>query len=280
MLAKTLSEAMKKVSFNALRTLKLDGVTAIKPEQYQAEMDKISAAEWLLFPEYWQLPTLLYGSKKKVFPSPASYFLGHDKVQQTRAFETYFPAHTPLTLIRPNTANAQNEILQTMMLPFVAKTVKASMGYGVFKINTISEFNAYCDLHDVLYVQELLPIDRDLRIIVIGDKALGGYWRKASEASFHNNIAQGGEVIIDNVPPQALQLAETVARHFGIDHAGFDIAMVGEHPYLFEFNRLFGNHGLAAAGIDIDHAINEYLAQRSENNVTPLWQLPPTDLAS
>ncbi|WP_119393303.1 ATP-grasp domain-containing protein [Salinibius halmophilus] len=271
---------MKKVSFNALRTLKLSGVTAIKPESFQTELDRIDAAEWLLFPEYWQLPTLIYGTKKKVFPSPASYFLGHDKVQQTRAFETFFPAHVPLTLIRPNTASAIEEILDVMMYPFVAKTAKASMGYGVFKINNRSEFDDYCAKHDVLYVQELLPIDRDLRIIVIGDKALGGYWRKASEHGFHNNISQGGEIITGEVSEQALALAERVARHFGIDHAGFDIAMVGEHPYLFEFNRLFGNQGLEVAGIDVDAAIEEYLAQRSEPTVEQLWPYPPTDLAS
>lgn len=250
---------MKIISFNALRTLKLDGVTAIKPEQYQVELEKINLADWLLFPEYWQLPTLMYGTKKKVFPSPASYFLGHDKIQQTRAFETFFPANTPWTLIRGNTPSAQEDILDTFDFPFVAKTAKASMGDGVFKIENRSDFTRYCASHDVLYVQELLPIDRDLRIIVVGDKALGGYWRKAAPAGFHNNVAQGGEIIIDDVPQAALELAEKVARHFGIDHAGFDIAMVDGHPYLFEFNRVFGNQGLAAAGIDVDAAITEYL---------------------
>lgn len=257
---------MKLVSFNALRTLALDNVTAIKPELYQAHLPQIEAADCLLFPEYWQLPTLLYGSKKRIFPSPASYFLGHDKIQQTRAFETYFPAHTPLTLIRANTASAREEILATFDYPFVAKTAKASMGLGVFKINCLSDFDHYCQTHDSLYVQELLPIDRDLRLIVIGEQVLGGYWRKAAEGDFLNNVSQGGAIMPGPIPRAAKHLAEQVAKHFGIDHAGFDIAMVGGHPYLLEFNRLFGNQGLAAAGIDLNQAITEYLATFSNGH--------------
>ena len=48
----------------------------------------------------------------------------------------------------------------------------------------------------------------------------------------------------------------------GVDHAGFDIALVDGYPYVLEFNRLFGNKGLAA-GHELQDAILGYLRQSS-----------------
>jgi len=39
------------------------------------------------------------------------------------------------------------------------------MGRGVFLIKNEADFLTYCSTRDVLYVQEYLPIDRDLRIV-------------------------------------------------------------------------------------------------------------------
>jgi ribosomal protein S6--L-glutamate ligase len=54
-----------------------------------------------------------------------------------------------------------------------------------------------------------------------------------------------------------------MARNLGIDHAGFDIAMVDGHPYLFEFNRLFGNAGLGANAAAYNSILLDYLDRQS-----------------
>jgi ribosomal protein S6--L-glutamate ligase len=42
--------------------------------------------------------------------------------------------------------------------------------------------------------------------------------------------------------------------------------MVGHHPFVFEFNRLFGNQGLAGLQNKVDDAIQSYLLKHWGDN--------------
>lgn len=255
---------MKLISFDIFRTLGFPDTRVIKPEHFFQHKDDLAEADWVLFPGYWQLNALIYGLKCRVFPSEASYRIGHDKVEMTRAFEMVAPAHTPLTLIEPNGPVQRDLLWETMTLPFVAKKPKASMGEGVWLIRDRADWLAYCERSEVLYVQEYLPIEKDLRIVVVGDRVLTAYWRHQADQGFYNNVARGGWVEHGAVPRSATDLALHVAQSLGVNHAGFDIAMVGGHPYLLEFNRLFGNQGLNR-GTELRDAILGYL----RDNATP-----------
>ncbi len=257
---------MKLVSFDATRTLHIAGAGYIKPDHFFDHTDTITAADVVLFPEYWQINTLLYGLKARVFPSPASYHLGHDKIEMTRAFRLVAPHNLPFTLIEPNTPESAARVWAAMPLPFVAKIPRSSMGDGVFLIDTQKDWQAYLNQTSVIYAQEYLPIDRDLRIVWIGDRIVGGYWRIQSDRSFHNNVAKGGQIESGILPAEACALVERLATTLGIDHGGFDIAMVGHHPYVFEFNRLFGNQGLEGKGKLISQAIVDYLRRTACGN--------------
>jgi len=252
------------ISFDALRTLGFTDTRYLKPEQLFAERDLIKNAEWILFPEYWQLGALLYGYKSNIFPSPASYLLGHDKIEMTRAFLSIVPQHIPQTHISGNTPSRAETLWDEMCTPFVAKLPRSSQGQGVWLVENRADWAQYVARTDVLYVQELLPIDRDLRVVVIGGTVVDAYWRLQSSDGFHNNVSRGGTISYDPVPQNALDLAMHVAIALEIDHAGFDIAMVGQHPYLLEFNRLFGNTGIRGGDAVIHEAIVRYLRSRSK----------------
>lgn len=253
---------MKLVSFDALRTLRFPPHTYLKPELFLGHREAIESADWVLYPEFWQLNALVFGFKARIFPSLATYLIGHDKVQMTRVFEALAPAHVPQTLIRGNSPEHAERIWDALTLPFVAKLPKASMGEGVFLIETREDWLGYCARTDVLYAQEYLPVDRDLRLVVIGERVLGGYWRLQSANGFHNNVARGGTAIAGPLPPAAVTLVQDLARRLGIDHAGFDVAMVDGHPYLLEFNRLFGTQGISALLEDPTELIVSYLRSR------------------
>jgi len=252
------------ISFDIFRTLGFNDTKQLKPEQIFKHKDEISAADWVLYPEYWQLNALIYGLKARVFPSQASYLLGHNKIEMTRAFEMVAPANTPHTEIRANTPSNADELWELMLRPFVAKLPKASQGSGVWLIETRAEWKAYLDKTDVLYVQEYLPINRDIRVVIIGDKVVSAYWRLQSDQGFYNNVAKGGVIDQSPVPAQAVNLALHLAQSLDIDHAGFDIAMVGDHPYVFEFNRLFGNQGIEGGEQKLREAIIDYLLRKQE----------------
>ena len=271
---------MNCVSFDAFRTLHLPDTLYIKPEQMFAQRAEIEAADWVLFPEYWQVNALVFGLKKKIFPSLSSYLIGHDKVEMTRAFSMVAPGHLPWTLIEPNTPDHARQVWDQMPLPFVAKIPKSSMGQGVFLIESRTDWNIYLGTTPVIYVQEYLPIERDLRLVVVGGKLVAGFWRCQGHDGFHNNLSQGGTVDADTPLPQvAVDLVLRVSQQLEIDHAGFDVAMVDGYPYLLEFNRLFGNRGLPGLSQQVSAAILDYLQEQTERDDDPIDPTPPLPVA-
>jgi ribosomal protein S6--L-glutamate ligase len=254
---------MRLVSFDVFRTLGFPDTTVLKPDQYLAHKAALQQADWVLFPEYWQLNALVYGFKCRVFPSLSSYRIGHDKVEMTRAFQAVAPEHTPWTMISANGPLERDEIWNSMALPFVAKLPKASMGEGVWLIENRGDWLRYCERTNVLYAQEYLPLERDARVVIVGDKVLTAYWRTQAEQGFYNNLARGGSIDCSPVPAVMTDLALRLARALGVDHAGFDIALVEGYPYVLEFNRLFGNKGLSE-GAELKDAILAYLREQTE----------------
>ena len=250
---------MRLISFDPLRTLEIPGVINVKPEDWLRRKAEIMAADALLFPEYWQVNALMYAWQRRIFPSISSYHLGHDKIEMTRAFEAVCPAHVPFTRILPSTPAALEQVLDEFTFPFVAKVVRSSMGQGVTLIESRAAFRHYAQANEILYIQERLQIHRDVRVVVVGGQVVTAYWREAQDGKFHNNVAQGGTVSFEHVPDEALRLAERVATQLGIDHAGFDIAQVDGHCYLFEFNVRFGTEALNARGIRLGPLIVDYL---------------------
>lgn len=264
---------MRLVSFDIYRALGIPGVQTIKPEHYFRKLNEIQAADWVLFPQYWQINSLLYGLQKRVFPSPASYHLGHNKIEQTRALLTVAPQHTPHTEILPASESAMEQILDCFEFPFVAKVVRSSMGIGVYRIESHQELQRYVQCNDVLYVQEYLPINRDLRVVWVGNQVLLAYWREHGDG-FHFNVARGGVINYDLIPPAAIALVSRVASKLGINHAGFDIALVDGHCYILEFNIIFGLEGLNRQGIRYGEHILRYLESENSFPTNPISPQP------
>lgn len=258
------------ITFNPFRTIGIPGVIYIKPEHMFREIETIRKADWILFPEYWQVPTLVYGLKKRIFPNIETIQLGYSKIDMTRALWAVCPEHVPYTEITGNTPERSIDILDAFDFPFVAKESRSSMGNGVFLINSKRDFIKYAEKNDVLYVQEYLQVDRDLRISVVGNKVIGAYWRIGGQ-DFHNNVAKGSLISFDNIPEAAIQLVKKVAKELNINHAGFDLMYVDGRFYFLEFNVLFGNQAFRQIGLSVEDEILEYLQihQPPRSPVTP-----------
>lgn len=249
---------MRLVTFDPFRTLGLPGVRYIKPDHMHRHLDELREADWLLFPEYWQINSLHYVLKRPIFPSPGSYHLGHDKVEMTRALQAACPGHLPHTEILANTAENVTAVPTRWTYPFVAKIPRASMGLGVFLIEDDLQWREYAARTPVLYVQELLPLKRDLRVVLVGSEVVASYWREGT--GFHNNISRGAEVRTDlSVPDEAVTFVRSLAGFLGIDHAGFDLGWVDGRPMVLEFNRLFGNQGIPGLQQKVTEAMRDYL---------------------
>ncbi len=181
---------MKLITFDVFRTLGIPGVRYIKPERMFDHIEEIRQADWLLFPEYWQVNSLLYGLGARLFPSPASYHLGHDKVEQTRAFLALAPEHVPATEILGTSPASLARVEARFGYPFIAKRIKSSMGEGVRLIASRQELLAHVAEETVLYAQQRLPIDRDLRIVLVGGELIAAYWRVTPLGGYRANVSQ------------------------------------------------------------------------------------------
>ena len=258
---------MRLLSFDPFRGLGL-AQQFVKPEHWLRDIHLLRAADVLLYPASWQVNGLCHVLRKEIFPNLASYQLGWDKVEMTRAFQLAVPEAVPETLMLPADPQAAELALDTLGLPLVVKEPRNSMGRGVRLIENRTDLLRWIESVEVLYAQQYLPNDGDLRVVWVGGEVAAAYWRRNS-GGFHNNVARGGVIDFDRVPVAALELVRRAALSLGVDHAGFDVMMVDGHPLLLEFNVLFGNEALNQAGIDLKPLILGYLDRTYSPRVQP-----------
>lgn len=186
---------------------------------------------------------------KETFPSYHTYKFAQDKIKQTAIFQMLGIPH-PRTRIFYGPAQ-KKQILSSYDFPFIAKIPRGSAkGVGVFLIQTPGDLETYLGQGGPAYVQDYLPIDRDMRIIVMGRQVVLGFWRIARENSFKTNLFQGGQINFDPLPPKALDLALLTAEKCRWDDVGIDIVQSGNQFYVLEGNMKYGTKGFKKAGID------------------------------
>ncbi|MFP4573731.1 MAG: RimK family alpha-L-glutamate ligase [Desulfobacterales bacterium] len=193
---------------------------------------------------------------KPIFPSIHTYRFVQDKIKQSALFEI-------LEVPRPRTRvfygrRLQEKILSYFSFPFIAKIPRGSaLGRGVFLVRCKDDLNEYCCLTNTAYIQEYLPIDRDIRVVVIGDEVAHAYWRIAVEGEFRTNLACGAKIRTDGVPEAAYMLALDTARKCGWNDVGIDICICRDRLYVLEANMKYGKAGFAHSGIDYCSVMEE-----------------------
>jgi len=188
-----------------------------------------------------------------VFPRNYYLFMG-DKIAQTDLFNLLEISH-PRTGIYYGRAMSKR-IENDFSYPFIAKTpIASSQGKGVFLVRGPEELSQYLGTHNPAYIQEYLPIERDLRVVVICEKPVHAYWRIHREGDFRNNVSQGGTIVFEGIPAAALDFAVETARRCGFDEVGLDICEHAGKYWVLEANMVFGQEGFRKKGLDIHEII-------------------------
>lgn len=213
-----------------------------------AEAQLIRTAQIIYYPTSYYAD-LLDVAGIKTFPSYHTYKCVQDKIKQTTLFQLLGIPH-PTTKFYYGTRQKE-KITTHFAFPFIGKIPRGSaLGRGVYLIRNMSELQQYLADTDVAYIQSYLPIDRDMRVVVIGAKVVHGYWRIAPEGDFRTNIAVGGHILLDPIPAAALDLARHTARVCRWDDVGIDICRHDGNFYVLEANMKYGKEGFRKAGID------------------------------
>ena len=186
---------------------------------------------------------------KKTFPSYHTYKCVQDKIKQTALLNLLEIPH-PRTRVFYG-KRQKKAICNHFKFPFVAKIPRGSaMGRGVYLIKNNDDLHSYCNLSTVAYIQEYLPSDRDMRIVIIGKEVVHAYWRIAPEGEFRSNVAVGATIQLEPLPRQAIDLALDTAQKCRWNDVGIDIVAHDGRFYVLEANMKYGREGFRQAGID------------------------------
>ena len=192
------------------------------------------------------------------FPSYHTYKFVQDKIKQTTLLNILGIPH-PRTRIFYGKRQISS-ITQHFRFPFIAKIPRGSaMGRGVFRIRNSEDLDCYTLNTSIAYIQEYLPMDRDIRVVVIGNRVVHAYWRIAPADDFRTNVAVGGTVNLDPVPGAARKLALETARKCRWDDVGIDICQCNGQYYVIEANMKYGKEGFRQAGIDYFHLMESMI---------------------
>jgi ribosomal protein S6--L-glutamate ligase len=221
------------------------------------EADLIRNASKIYYPSLFYAD-LFDAIGKNTFPSYHTYKCVQDKIKQTALFELLNISH-PRTRVFYG-KRQKKTITDHFKVPFIGKVPRGSaMGRGVYLIQNQSELDDYLALTDVAYIQEYLPVDRDIRVVVIGQRVVHAYWRIAPQNEFRSNIALGGRICLDAVPREALELALDTARSCRWDDVGIDICRHAGRYYVFEANMKYGRKALKLKGMDLKEIFRQKL---------------------
>ncbi len=186
---------------------------------------------------------------KQVFPANSRRFIGN-KIRQTELFQLLGISH-PRTRIYHG-RNRRERIGKDFQYPFIAKTpIGSAMGKGVWLIEDDPGLERYLEGHRPAYIQEYLPIDRDIRVVLVNGHVVHAYWRIGRTGDFRNNVSQGAGISLEDVPDEALEFAREVVRLCRFGEAGLDICRAGGRYYVIEANMSYGLEGFHLAGLDI-----------------------------
>ena len=123
-------------------------------------------------------------------------------------------------------------------LPMVVKECYGSYGEQVYLVSDKQELKSkVAEIKTKAYLLQHFEEQsrgRDLRVIVIGGKAVCAMLRENSQ-DFRSNVAHGGKATGVKIPKTVAQICEKAARIIGLDYCGIDV-LLGDKPKICEVN--------------------------------------------
>lgn len=153
--------------------------------------------------------------------------------------------------------------------PVILKLVSGTHGKGVMLGRDLEEIQASLEtvwaLNQTLLIQELVrdSVGEDIRVLVVGGRAIGAMRRVAKLGSFRANVHQGAEVsefpLDDELEWLALRATETMA----LDVAGVDLVRGAAGYSVIEVNSAPGFQGFErATGRNVAAELLRYISFR------------------
>jgi ribosomal protein S6--L-glutamate ligase len=150
--------------------------------------------------------------------------------------------------------------------PVVVKLLEGTQGMGVVLAETKkaaeSVIGAFRQLDANILVQEFIKEAKgaDIRVIVIGGRAVAAMKRQGAPGEFRSNIHQGGSAEKIKLTPEERSTATRAAKLMGLGVAGVDLLRSNHGPVVMEVNSSPGLEGIeGATGVDVASKVIEFV---------------------
>lgn len=159
-----------------------------------------------------------------------------------------------------------DNVSKELGFPLILKKSYGSFGDGVHLVHGMPELKKMAQecLHQPHFFQEYIEESkgRDIRVIVIGGKALGGMERVAQDGEFRSNIELGGVGRKIELSAKYQETAEKVAQVLNLDYCGVDLLETKQGPVVCEVNSNAFFEGFEkVTGMDVAIAYAEYILE-------------------
>jgi ribosomal protein S6--L-glutamate ligase len=155
--------------------------------------------------------------------------------------------------------------------PVVIKLLEGTQGIGVVlsetKKSAKSVVEAFHGAEIAILVQQYIKESegRDIRVFVIGGKAVAAMMRQGAAGDFRSNLHRGGKAEKIQITPVERKTATRAAKIMGLNVAGVDMLRANQGPVVMEVNSSPGLEGIeAATGVDVAGAIVDFLEQNAK----------------
>jgi ribosomal protein S6--L-glutamate ligase len=133
--------------------------------------------------------------------------------------------------------SSYKKILKQISFPVIVKPVYGQKGQGIEKFETAKEYSDFFSKNPKGYlIQEFLKIDGDIRIFIVGNKALGAMKRHLVPGDFRSNASLGAKTEKIPLTKELKALALKAAKTMSYEIAGVDILEYKKKFFVLEVN--------------------------------------------
>ncbi|CAA6822088.1 MAG: Ribosomal protein S6 glutaminyl transferase [uncultured Sulfurovum sp.] len=205
-------------------------------------------------------------------PSMDTQFSNKSKENVTR-FAWKYDIPIPKTYIYYDKDKADNFIEETQYPKIIKKSYGPSNygGYFVHKVDSKEEASDLLNQkkYHPAYFQDFVPMEADVRVMLIGHKPVCAFWRRPPEGEWLTNTSQGGSMDYMDVPKELLDLAVQVSKSANAEYWACDVAVGEDGKY-----RILECATAFAAFPYIRDWIGQYLMHKFSNGRFPLPNIP------
>ncbi|SFV69106.1 Ribosomal protein S6 glutaminyl transferase [hydrothermal vent metagenome] len=197
-------------------------VKEVKKKKIDVLIGNIPATAYETFREIArELPNVRF------IPSLDTQFSNKSKENVTR-FAWKYNLPIPKTYIYYNRPNA-DKFLKKTEYPKIIKKSYGPSNYGGYFVHKVDSYKEAKELlaekkYHPVYFQDFVPMEADIRVMLIGHKPVCAFWRRAPEGEWLTNTSQGGEMDYMNVPKSVLDLAVKVSKAANAEYWACDVA--------------------------------------------------------